>query len=147
MANALYPAFKSRLISPGADLVAGLIGAGAGTEPTAAPLKAALLAGYTYAAAHDFFNDISASVVGDPVAVTGGAVAAGAFDADDTVFSAVAEGSTIGAVALYMDTGTPATSPLVALVDTGTGGALAIETSGGNITIKWDDGASKIFTL
>lgn len=147
MTNALYPAFKSRLISPGVDLVAGLLGAGAGTEPTAAPLKAVLLAGYTYAAAHDFFDDISASVVGDPVPVTGGAVVAGAFDADDTVFTAVVEGSTIGAVALYMDTGTPATSPLVAFIDTGSSGALAIETSGGNITIKWDDGADKIFAL
>lgn len=147
MTNALYPSFKSRLLTPGADLVAGLLGAGAGVSPTAAPLKAALLAGYTYSAAHDFYDDISASVVGTPVAVSGGSVAAGVFDADDTVFTAVAEGSTIGAVALYMDTGTPATSPLVALVDTGTGGALAIETSGGNITIKWDSGANKIFAL
>ncbi len=147
MANALYPAFKTRLVSPGADLVAGLLGAGAGVSPTSAPLKAALLAGYTWSAAHDFLDDVSASIVGTPVAVTGGSVAAGVFDAADTVFASVAEGSTVSAVVLYMDTGTPATSPLVALVDTGTGGALAIETSGGNITIKWDSGANKIFAL
>ena len=147
MTNALYPSFKSRLLTPGADLVAGLLGAGAGANPVAAPLKAALLAGYTYSAGHDFLDDVSAAIVGTPVAVSGGSVAAGVFDADDTVFTAVAEGSTVTAVALYMDTGTPATSPLVALVDTGTGGALAIVTSGGNITIKWDAGATKIFAL
>lgn len=147
MANALYPSFKTFLLTPGADLVAGLIGAGAGESPTAAPLKAVLLEGYTYSAAHDFYDDISASVVGTPVAVTGASVTAGVLDADDVVFPSVAEGSTVTAVALYMDTGTPATSPLVAIIDTGTGGALAIETSGGNITIKWDAGASKIFAL
>lgn len=51
MSNVMYPLFKQRLLSPGADLVNGLLGSGSvSTYPTAAPLKAALVAGYSYAA-------------------------------------------------------------------------------------------------
>lgn len=153
MTNALYPSFKSRMLTPGADLVAGLLGAGAGMNPTPAPLKAALLEGYTYSSAHEFFSDVSANLIGSAVAVTGASVAGGVLDADDAIFPTVAAGSTANAVVLFMDTGTEATSPLVLFVNQGSGkganesGLMAIVTNGDDVPIEWSEGASKLFTI
>ena len=46
---------------------------------------------------------------------------------------------------IYRDTGTEATSPLIAYIDTATG--LPITPNGGDIIVVWDDGANKIFRL
>jgi hypothetical protein len=48
-------------------------------------------------------------------------------------------------VVIYKDTGVPGTSPLIAYIDTITGFPLV--TNGGDITIQWDNGAYKIFSL
>jgi hypothetical protein len=45
---------------------------------------------------------------------------------------------------IYVDTGTAATSPLVAYIDTGVTG-LPVTPNGGNITVTWN--ASGIFAL
>src|SRR3972149_6983361 len=76
---------------------------------------------YTYSSAHDFFNDITA----------GGQVAtSGAF---------VGKTSTDGTAAASDS------DRLIARIDTATG--LAVTPNGGDITITWDSGANKIFTL
>jgi len=67
------------------------------------------------------------------------------FDADDVVWAAVASGSTFEAVVIYKDTGVAGTSPLIAYIDTITGFPLA--SNGGDITVQWDNGAYKIFSL
>lgn len=54
-------------------------------------------------------------------------------------------GDAITYIAIYKDTGTPATSSLIALIDTATG--LPFTGSGGNVLIAWDNGADKIFRL
>jgi len=46
---------------------------------------------------------------------------------------------------IYKDTGVDGTSPLIAYVDTITGFPLA--TNGGDITVQWDNGTYKIFSL
>lgn len=69
---------------------------------------------------------------------------AGVADAADVVFTAVS-GVTVEAVALYKDTGVAGTSPLIAYVDSATG--LPLTPNGGDVTIAWDNGASKIFKL
>ena len=66
---------------------------------------------------------------------------AGVLDAADVTFSAVT-GNTIGAIVLYKDTGSAATSPLIAYIDTATG--LPVTPNGGSITITWDNGANRI---
>jgi len=67
------------------------------------------------------------------------------FDAADITFTAVTSGSTAKAIVIWKDTGTPSTSPLLVYIDTITGFPLA--TNGGDITIVWDNGTYKIFSL
>jgi hypothetical protein len=99
---------------------------------------------------HDYFNDITNEVTGTGYTAGGQALASKTvnytsgtntftFDAADTVWGS----STITAryAIIYVDTGTPSTSPLIMYVDFG---ADVVSTSG-NFTITWN--ASGIFTF
>ncbi len=77
-------------------------------------------------ATDEFYTSISASVLNTPQTLSSKSVTAGVFDAGDATFTA-------------------ATSPLLAYIDVITGFPLA--TNGGDITIQWDNGAYKIFSL
>ncbi len=68
----------------------------------------------------------------------------GVFDAADVVFSSVS-GVQSEAVAIYKDSGSAATSKLIAYIDTATG--LPITPTGADITVTWDNGANKIFKI
>lgn len=96
-------------------------------------------------AAHDFLADIA---VGARVATSGNlgskTATAGVADAADVVFPTVT-GNTVEALVIYKDTGDPATSPLIAYIDTATG--LPVTPNGGDINITWDSGVNKIFKL
>lgn len=132
MANRLYP--------KGAEKILGTL------DLTAVTVKAALLSdAYTYSAAHEFLSDISASVLSTAQTLASKAVTGGVFDAADVVYTAVTSGATARYVALYHDTGVVGTSSLIFLVDTAAG--LPMATNGGDITIQWDNGANKIFSL
>lgn len=69
----------------------------------------------------------------------------GVFDAADITFTAVPAGETSEGIVIYKDTGVEATSPLLLYIDTITGFPLA--TSGGDVDIRWDNGAYKIVSL
>lgn len=71
-------------------------------------------------------------------------VTAGVADAADVTFTSVS-GATVEAIVIYADSGVEATSRLIAYIDTATG--LPLTPNGGNVTIAWDSGASKIFKL
>ena len=66
-----------------------------------------------------------------------GVVAAGVFDADDPVFTALT-GDQVESLVLFKDTGTDTTSPLLAYWDTATG--LPLTPNGGNVTVVWAAG-------
>lgn len=68
----------------------------------------------------------------------------GAADGADVTFTSVS-GPSIEAIVIYVDTGTEATSPLVAFIDTATG--LPITPNGGDIIVTWDNGVNKIFKV
>lgn len=68
----------------------------------------------------------------------------GVANAANVTFSSVT-GSTATYVAMYKDTGSSATSPLILLLDTATN--LPVTPNGGDIAVQWDSGANKIFTL
>ncbi len=93
----------------------------------------------------DFLNDVAA---GARVAVSGAIStpthSAGVADAVDVTFSTVT-GDPSEKVLCYQHTGTESTSDLVFSLDTATG--LPVTPNGGNITIAWDNGSSKIFKL
>lgn len=134
MSNLIYPKYKEALLGGDANIALD-----SGT------VKAALvdLADYTYSAAHDFYDDVSAAVVGTPVEITGKSITNGLFDGADVTFSSVS-GDELEAIVIYIDTGTPGTSRLVAYFDSGVGG-LPVTPNGGDISTSWN--ASGIFQL
>jgi hypothetical protein len=100
---------------------------------------------------HQFVSDVAgAAIVQRSAALASKTVnspVGGVADAADITFSAVTD-STVGALIIYKDTGTDATSRLIAYLDTVQGGgALSVTPNGGDITIQWDSGANRIFKL
>jgi len=131
----MYPTFKELLIGTG------------GVNLDTDTIKVALVdtGTYTYSAAHDFYNDVSAGVVGTPQTIANTTIASGVFDGDNVTFTSVT-GNSVEALVIYKDTGNAATSNLIMYIDTGVTG-LPVTPNGGNITITWDNGANKIFAL
>lgn len=134
MANALYGKGKEKLLTAAINLSSDTI-------------KAALVSSAYTAnlATHEFWSDVVANVLNTPQTMGTKSITLGVFDAADSLFSAVAAGSTAKAIVLYKDTGLDSTSPLLAYIDTITGFPLA--TNGGDIEIVWDSGAYKIFAI
>lgn len=96
-------------------------------------------------AIHEYLADIPLSArIAGPVTLTAKSTTGGAADAADSTFTSVS-GPSIEAIVIYVDTGTEATSPLVAYIDTATG--LPITPNGGDIIVTWDNGANKIFKV
>lgn len=65
-------------------------------------------------------------------------------DMTDVTFIAVT-GASVESIVLYKDTGSAATSRLIVFIDTATN--LPVTPNGGDITVTWDNGANKVFTL
>ncbi|WP_042890527.1 hypothetical protein [Acinetobacter junii] len=96
-------------------------------------------------AVHQYLADIPISArIAGPVTLTSKSTAGGAADAADCTFTSVS-GASIEAIVIYSDSGTEATSPLIAFIDTATG--LPITPNGGDIIVTWDNGANKIFKV
>ena len=94
---------------------------------------------------HQYLSDIPTSArIAGPVTLTGKSTANGAADANDCTFTAVS-GNSIEAIVIYKDSGSEATSPLIAYIDTATG--LPITPNGGDIIVTWDNGTNKIFKV
>lgn len=134
MANALYAKGKEKILS-------ALINFPADT------LKVALVSN-AYAQSlltDEFYTSISAVVLGTPQTLLTKTVTAGVFDAADVTFAAVTAGPISEGVVIYKDTGVEGTSPLLAYIDVISGFPLTV--NGGDVTIQWDNGAFKIFSL
>lgn len=86
----------------------------------------------SYNSAHDFYNDVSAGVVGTPVALSSKTQTNGAFDSADPTWTGVS-GATVEAIVMYKDTGSAATSPLIGWWDTLPSG-LPLTPNGGDVT-------------
>ncbi len=96
-------------------------------------------------AVHQYLADIPISArIAGPVTLTSKATTGGAADAADCTFTSVS-GPSIEAIVIYSDTGSEATSPLIAYIDTATG--LPITPNGGDIIVTWDNGTNKIFKV
>lgn len=108
-------------------------------------IKAVLIdtALYTYNAAHNFLDDVSAGIRGTAVTLTSKTTTAGIADAANVTFTGLAAGNPIGAIILYKDTGVAATSNLIAYIDSGVG--LPITPDGRDIVVTWS--TSGIFKL
>lgn len=133
MANAIYPKFKEALLDASANV-----------DLNDSTVKVALIdtGTYSYNSAHEFYSSVS-GVVGTPQTIANTTVTTGLFDGDDVTFTAVT-GNSVEALLIYIDTGSAATSRLVAWIDTSVTG-LPVTPNGGNIAITWN--ASGIFQL
>jgi hypothetical protein len=119
-----------------------------------AVIKAALMRGYTYSNAHKWFSDTTpgTNVVATSAALGTKTVVNGTADAADVTFTAVAAGAAITGIVIFQasavtggaDVATNA-QRLIAWIDTATN--FPITPNGGDITIAWDNGANRIFTL
>ena len=133
MANAIYPKYKEALLDGLSNI-----------DINDGTVKVALIdtGTYTYNTAHDFYDDVS-GVVGTPQTIANTTVTNGVFDGDNVTFTAVT-GDSVEALIIYIDTGSAATSRLVAFLDTNVTG-LPVTPNGGDITVTWN--ASGIFAL
>lgn len=139
MANALYDTGRAAFANAGVNW-----GTGTGGDNIKAVLVDA--ADYTVnLATHAFLSDIPAPArVSTSANLTGKTTTAGVCDADNVTFAAVT-GDPSEVLVIYKDTGSAATSQLIAYIDTATG--LPVTPNGGDITVTWDNGSNKIFKL
>ena len=105
---------------------------------------------YTFSQAHQFASSLPAAIatdvtLGSKVAngnSPGGGSDPGCFDAADATFVAVPSGAAIDCLAIFRDTGTPATSNLMSYID-----GFTVTPNGGDITIQWQGSAPWIAKL
>ena len=133
MANALYSKAKEAFLNGSINMVANTV--------TIALVDTGV---YTFSSAHQFRNDVSNSAVISSTTLTNKTIANGVFDADDATFSSVT-GANCEALIIFTDTGIQGTSRLVAYIDSATG--LPILPNGGDISVAFSSGSSKIFAL
>ena len=133
MANALYSKAKEAFLNGSINMVANTI--------TIALVDTGV---YTYSATHQFRNEVSNSAIISSTTLANKTITNGVFDADDATFSSVT-GANCEALIIFSDTGIQGTSRLVAYIDSATG--LPILPNGGDITVAFSSGSSRIFAL
>jgi hypothetical protein len=135
MANQLYDAGREAFLAGNLDWDANTI-------------KIAFVDSSNYSLAittDDYLDDISASgIVAVSAALGSKTTTDGVADAADITVSSVS-GSQFEYIIIYQDSGSTATSRLIAAIDSATG--LPCTPNGGDITVQWDSGANKIFKL
>ena len=141
MANAIYPIYKTAILSGSSNVSLTV------DDTTDGPFCALVDTGtYTYSASHDFYNDLSGIVGTDQriASPTVGSVSAGTFDGANLTYTAVS-GNSVEALVIYRkNSGANTTWRLVAYIDTSVTG-LPVTPNGGDITVTWN--ASGIFTI
>ena len=120
-----------------------------------AVIKAALVRGYTFSAAHKFVSDVTGAggtLVATSAALASKTVASGVADAADVTFTTVGAGAAITGILVFQSSAVTGGADVaagaqrvIAWVDTATG--LPVTPNGGDITIQWDAGANRIFKL
>jgi hypothetical protein len=141
MANAIYPIYKTALLTAAANVSLDQ------NDATNGPFVALIDTGtYTYSAAHDFYNDLTGIVGTDQriTTPTAGSVSQGTFDGDNVTYTAVS-GNSVEALIYYRhNAGANTTWRLVFYQDTSVTG-LPVTPNGGDIAVSFN--ASGIFTL
>jgi hypothetical protein len=133
MANALYPKAKEAFLNGSINMVANTV--------TIALVDTGV---YTYSSSHQYRNEVSNSAVISSTTLSNKTITNGVFDADDATFSSVT-GANCEALLIFQDTGVQSTSRLIAYIDSATG--LPILPNGGDISVAFSSGSSKIFAL
>ena len=141
MANAVFPKAKEGFLDGSIDL-------------DTASIKVALVRGYTYSSSHEFVSDVTGSgtIHATSAALTGIDVTDGVFDAADVTFTTPATDTNQHSLLIFQSSAAgggadvaSSSQRVIAWIDTGTG--IPIVPAGGDITVVWDNGANKIFSL
>lgn len=135
MANQLYPKAKE-------DFLAGNLNLSSNTI-TIALVDTDV---YTYSASHEDRADVPNSSIVVEANLISKTITSGVFDADDVTFTSVTGANCEALILYHADVqGGNTTSRLIAYIDTASG--LPILPNGGDITVRFSSGASKIFAL
>jgi hypothetical protein len=142
VANAVFPKAKEGFLDGSIDL-------------DTATIKVALVRGYTYNTAHDTVSDVTGA--GGTLHATSSGLSSktvtnGVFDAADVTFTTPASNTSDHALLLFQSSASTGgadvadtSQRVIAWIDSGTG--IPIKPAGGDITVVWDNGANKIFSL
>lgn len=138
MASAIYPKAKESFLSqnPSIDM----------DTDTIKVCLVDLTTDYTYGTGHQFKTSVPSYPGSTDATITPKTVTDGAFDSTGTpTFTSLSQSAskTVGALVIYKDTGSAATSPVIAYID----GFTPVVPNGGDITITWDTSPSYIFSL
>lgn len=137
MANALFTSYVNNMLTQAATQV----------DLDGDTIKAVLVdhgSDTPVPATDAFLSDIGAGARIATSAALTVSVSGRVVDIADVTFTAVS-GASVESIVLYKDTGSAATSRLIAFIDTATN--LPVTPNGGDITITWDNGANKVFAL
>ena len=141
MANAVFPKAKEGFLDGSIDLDTAVI-------------KVALVRGYTYSSSHEFVSDVTATgtLHATSAALSSIDVTDGVFDAADVTFTTPATDSNDHSLLIFQSSAVGGGSDVaassqrvIAWIDSGTG--IPIKPAGGDITVVWDNGSNKIFSL
>lgn len=123
MANALYPKGKEKFL-------------GGSINMSSDTIKVVLVDGadYTYSASHEFLSDITSGGRVATATLGSKTLTGGVFDSADPTFTSVTGDPSEILVIYKDDSGTAATSPLIAYIDSGTG-LSPVTPNGGDITV------------
>ena len=134
MANAVYPLYKTAILSAGTNTSLTVDTVDDGPFVSLVDTDT-----YTYSSAHQFYNSLTGIVGTDQriTVPTVGAVAAGTFDGANVTFTAVAGTVSVEALVITRhNVGANTTWRLVLYEDTAVTG-LPVTTNGGDISISW----------
>lgn len=135
MANVLYPKAKE-------DFLAGNLNLSSNTV-TIALVDTGV---YTFNSAHEDRADVPNSAVVATANLASKTITSGVFDAADVTFSSVSGANCEALIIYHTDVqGGNTSSRLIAYVDSASG--LPILPNGGDITVRFSAGSSKIFAL
>lgn len=96
---------------------------------------------YTQSQSDEFLTALPATIVTD-VTLGSKALVGGTLDAADVVFTAVGAGAAVDRVWIYKDTGSGATSSLIAEISIS-----STTPNGGDITVQWQNSTPYIFKI
>jgi hypothetical protein len=142
VANAVFPKAKEGFLDGSIDLDTAVI-------------KVALVRGYTYSSSHEFVSDVTgagATLHATSAGLSSKDVTNGVFDAADVTFTTPSTDANQHSLLIFQSSAVGGGSDVasssqrvIAWIDTGTG--VPIVPAGGDITVVWDSGANKIFSL
>lgn len=133
MSNQLYPKAKEDFLGGNLNLSSNVV--------TIALIDTDV---YSFSTSHEDRADVQNTAVIATANLASKTITSGVFDAADATFTSVT-GANCEALILFHNTGDQSTSRLIAYIDTATG--LPILPNGGDITVRFSDGASRIFAL